>query len=295
MGNKASIDIGSNSCILLILDKNNEVLFEDSRITALGKNLDDQQMFHEDSMKDTYEALVDYSKICSDHGIMQAGVVMTATEASRVAKNADTFYQMIEESLGLKVRLISGKEEAYYTAMGVSRMSKIDFERFVIMDIGGASTELIDITNNPFSITNSVSLPVGSVRATDWLANETFLNKIENILSQEDKEKYSHLPIICVAGTMTSIALMLNSKNSFDMNLINNTEVSLDQYMNKIEDLLQQDEESLKSSYPFLGKRLASIKGGIEVSSNLFEKLKPSRIYFSTYGLRYGTILSGDF
>ena len=123
MKNRASIDIGSNSCILLILDDDKNILYEEARITALGKNLDDNKMFREKSMKDTLEALEAYSDVCKKFNISPNEVVMTATEASRVAKNAIDFYDEAEKRIGFKVDLISGEQEAYYTALGVSLMS----------------------------------------------------------------------------------------------------------------------------------------------------------------------------
>ena len=295
MENKASIDIGSNSCILLILDRENNVLVEESRITSLGKMLDKNKVFLEETMKETFDALKEYVAICDKHGIKSESVIMTGTEASRVAKNANEFYQKVHKELRLKIHLISGEKEAFYTALGISKMAILNFDEFVILDIGGASTELIKIKKEPFNILDSISLPVGSVRATDWLAQGIFNEKTQEFSGNTKFDSFAGLPLMCVAGTMTAISLMLAKKSEFDESTVNQSQYSTNEYLSCIEELLKKKEDYLDHSFPFLGKRLKSIKGGMTVSELFIQELTPEKICFSTYGLRYGTLLSGDF
>ncbi|MEE3078828.1 MAG: hypothetical protein VX341_05790 [Bdellovibrionota bacterium] len=295
MKNRASIDIGSNSFILLILDKDKNILYEEARITALGKNLDDNKMFREKSMKDTLEALEAYSDVCKKFNILPSEVVMTATEASRVAKNAIDFYDEVEKRIGFKVDLISGEQEAYYTALGVSLMSPSNDNEIVIMDIGGASTELVKVRLNPFSILETVSTAVGSVRATDWLEHESFDENIIEATKNLKFENYKKRPLVCVAGSMTSIAMMLSDKKEFDAGFINSLKTNSEVYIKETSPFMEESKESLEGRFLFLGKRIDSIVGGIKTSQFFINNLRPREISFSTYGLRYGTLLSGDF
>ncbi len=295
MKNRASIDIGSNSCILLILDDDKNILYEEARITALGKNLDDNKMFREKSMKDTLEALEAYSDVCKKFNISPNEVVMTATEASRVAKNAIDFYDEVEKRIGFKVDLISGEQEAYYTALGVSLMSPSNDDEIVIMDIGGASTELVKVRLNPFAILETISTAVGSVRATDWLEHDSFDENIVEATKNLKFENYKNRPLVCVAGSMTSIAMMLSDKKEFDAGFINSLKTNSEVYIKETSPLMEESKESLEGRFLFLGKRIESIVGGIKTSQFFINNLKPREISFSTYGLRYGTLLSGDF
>ena len=82
---KASIDIGSNSTLLLIAAyENNEfdVKVSESRVTGLGRELDKNSTFIQEAMDDTYEALSEYKKILSDYGIAAEDVDATAIVSS---------------------------------------------------------------------------------------------------------------------------------------------------------------------------------------------------------------------
>ena len=95
---RASIDIGSNSVLLLIADVSNSKFTEISKrseITQLGKELDKNKVFHQDSMNATYSAIKSYVEDCSKFGITPESIIATATEASRIAQNAFDFFNKI--------------------------------------------------------------------------------------------------------------------------------------------------------------------------------------------------------
>lgn len=291
MKNRASIDIGSNSCLLLIMDEKREVLFEESHITGLGKGIDKIKKFSTEAMDETFKVLLSYSAKCLEYGIDLVDVVMTATEASRVASNANDFYEKVENEIGLKVRIISGEQEAYYTAFGISEMSTLKDEQFVIMDIGGASTEFILINRKPFEILASNSLPVGSARATDWIASGEFQSRIDEIYEKNDLQSYSSLPLVCVAGTMTTLALVLQSKLTYSADQVNSFELSKEQFFEQIQSFKKKDVKELAKQYEYIGKRVSTLEAGVDIATFFVDKLNVSHMKFSTFGLRYGTIL----
>ena len=99
---RATIDIGSNSVLLLAGTMENGLLTEvlnESRITSLGKNLDIAKMFNPESMEATFTALKDYKTLLESNGFLVAQTIVTATEALRVAKNAEDFFQKIKNEL----------------------------------------------------------------------------------------------------------------------------------------------------------------------------------------------------
>ncbi|CAN0020072.1 unnamed protein product, partial [Chrysoparadoxa australica] len=121
---RASIDIGSNTVLLLAaeISEQGEIqkeLANESRVTSLGKDLDKTGVFRQESMDDTYSAFVDYKKILNKLGITSENTIVTATEASRVAKNARPFLDKLESDFDVKIHLISGEGEAFYTSYGV--------------------------------------------------------------------------------------------------------------------------------------------------------------------------------
>lgn len=136
---RASIDIGSNSVLLLIGEmKNGKLLVHSKRseVTALGRELDKNKSFHPESMRDTFEALKSYAEDCDKFGISRSSIIVTATEAARVAHNAPDFFSEIQKDLGIKVNIITSQAEAYFSAKGILFDTKFESEVITIMDIG---------------------------------------------------------------------------------------------------------------------------------------------------------------
>lgn len=293
---RASIDIGSNSVLLLaafIQDgKIIKELLDESSITSLGKDLDKTGVFHPDSMKATFDALKKYSELCVKNGINPSEVIVTATEASRVAKNSPDFYKKIQAETGFKTQIISSVGEAYYTALGVASSQDERLDSIVIMDIGGASTELIKLNLKPFQIANTISLPVGSVRGMDWRASGEFDKKINDLLSV-DLEQYKTQELVCVAGSMTALASMYLGLKEFSAQKIEGQSISFQNFCDFSEDLQKTNIENLLLLFPFLGKRAPMVSSGALVAQKIAEKLNVAKLKISTRGLRYGTVLSG--
>jgi exopolyphosphatase/guanosine-5'-triphosphate,3'-diphosphate pyrophosphatase len=291
---RASIDIGSNSVLLLVMNTDTKgILAEESRITSLGRDLDKNGAFHPESMNDTFSALREYREICLENNVSADDIVVTATEAARVAGNSKEFFSKVENELELSINIISGEGEAYYTAFGISEMSQQKSD-FVIMDIGGASTELIEVKASPFEIIKSVSLPLGSVRTTDWVREGIETMNFSKVLDDTDLSSYQGKNLICVAGTMTSLAMIFAGVKNYDMEAINTLHLSQVDLEEKLKSFLAMEDSIIESRYEFLGKRKKTIKGGARCACEILQTLKMNEIYFSTYGLRYGTLISGE-
>lgn len=295
----ASIDIGSNSVLLLAAELNPDSkkivkeILNLSHITSLGKDLDKTKKFHPDSMRATYEALSDYKSQLEKIKIDPRDVLVTATEASRVATNALEFYSKVKNELGFSVSLINSKGEAHYTALGVISGIESNESELVIMDIGGASTELIRVQVIPFKIVSTISLPVGSVRATDWRKNLSFDERMKLLLDQ-DFSSYFTNSLVCVAGSMTSLATMFIGQGVYDDKKIDGIAIDFSAFKQFTADLQKINVENLILQFPHLGKRAPMIAAGATVATMIGEKLKIETMKISTRGLRYGTLIQGE-
>ncbi len=296
---RASIDIGSNSILLLVAELSDdgiEILESESRITSLGFKLDDSKEFHPDSMDVSMIALNEFKDICSSHGIEARRILVTATEASRVATNAKAFYNKIYEQLELKVNIITPDAEAYYSAKGILFNAKLEDEFVYALDVGGASSEVIKIETSESELVTSFSLPFGGVRASDWLIKKSFDEEIETIKLQYKDQILNNFTrrVVCVGGTITSLACIIKGFNEFSEEKINKTVIHISKLQETYNVLKELDDVSLLEKYPFLGKRSKSIVGGLRVIMTVLNWLKCSELEVSTYGLRYGTLMDGE-
>lgn len=295
---RASIDIGSNSILLLAGSYQNGLIQEElneSRITSLGKNLDKTGFFDPESLENSFSALKEYRELLISKKYNPQETIVTATEASRVAKNSHAFYQRVKNELGFAVRIISADGEAYYTALGVaSSLLNTNSPSVVIMDIGGASTELIKIQLKPaFKIEKSISLPIGSVRASDWMVENKQAEKWLELMEKFPLDFYVTERLICVAGSMTALGAIYFEQKTFSANDLEGKIISKNNLNSFLSTLEQRAPEDLLKTFPYLGKRVQSIKGGSFVAKSFVDKVVKEEIMISTRGLRYGTFITG--
>jgi len=295
---RASIDIGSNSVLLLIGDLSNGYLKEISKkseVTALGRELDLNKAFHPESMEATYEALKGYVEECDSFGISRDKIIITATEAARVAVNASDFFNRVTSQLSIKIHTITSEAEAYFSTKGILHNSSFKNEVITIIDIGGASTELIRVNTKKMEIADTVSLPVGAVRSSQWLIDDLFVQNLQKIFTdfRGQLDKFQTKELYCVAGTMTSLGNMhLNRKDFMEDHVHGLTLISedIDGLFKKYSNYGTQD---FLDEFPFLQKRSGSIRGGLYLVYHLIHRLLAKELTISTYGLRYGTLLEG--
>jgi len=150
---KASIDIGTNTVLLLIAEKDDfgglRVIREEQRVPRLGRGVDTDRTLHPDSMARVIEALREYKGMIeaasSRYGAGDVSPVVTATSAVRDAANRDEFMKKVHEAIGWKIRLLSGDEEANATFRGAVRSLPatlvLKYDDAIVLDIGGGSTE----------------------------------------------------------------------------------------------------------------------------------------------------------
>ncbi|MEL7169152.1 MAG: Ppx/GppA phosphatase family protein [Bacteroidota bacterium] len=166
----ATIDIGTNTCLLLIADVTPDgalrVVYEEDRFTRLGQGVDGSKNLHPDAIERVMTALVAYKQQADTHGA--EAVVIGATSASRDAANRHVLVDRARDELGLDYRVIAGEQEARLSFLGALSAFP-DLDRAVVLDIGGGSTELItgSRAKDGIEIEHRVSLDVGAVRLTE--------------------------------------------------------------------------------------------------------------------------------
>lgn len=137
MSRVAAVDIGSNSTRLLIAEGEHEVA-RDSIVTRLGEGVDATGRLGEAPQQRVLDVLAGYRETIAAHGCEHAAAVMTS--AVRDAANGAAFARRVQETLGFEARVLSGDEEARLTYDGAT--AGRDGE-FLVIDIGGGSTELV--------------------------------------------------------------------------------------------------------------------------------------------------------
>jgi exopolyphosphatase/guanosine-5'-triphosphate,3'-diphosphate pyrophosphatase len=132
------------------------------RVVRLGQGVDRTGELAPEAIERTRVALVEYAATCRALGVERTRLV--ATSASRDARNRSDFEGMVRDVLGVAPEVVSGDEEAALSFDGATRGLDPADGPFLVMDIGGGSTELVLGTT---AVEAARSVDVGCVRLTE--------------------------------------------------------------------------------------------------------------------------------
>lgn len=159
----AVVDLGSNSFHLSIicLHKNRiKTVNKVKRKIRLASGLNEHNELSLDAIERGLDCLTLFAKHLATIPLSNIRIVATAT--LRIAENRDDFLTKANKILPLEIKLLSGKEEAETIYSGVAYTCKCDLtQKRLVIDIGGASTELI--IGQGSTAKKAVSLDVGCV------------------------------------------------------------------------------------------------------------------------------------
>lgn len=162
----AAIDLGSNSFHMLIVTHVHgsiRTMAKIKRKVRLAAGLDKGNTLSEEAMQRGWDCLALFAERLQD--IPEQNIRIVGTATLRLATNAEQFLQRANQILGQDIQVISGEEEAATIYRGVAHTSGGKGKRLVV-DIGGASTELIIGQGSEARVLHS--LPMGCVT---WLEN----------------------------------------------------------------------------------------------------------------------------
>ncbi|HZQ87116.1 MAG TPA: Ppx/GppA phosphatase family protein [Acidimicrobiales bacterium] len=208
----AAIDCGTNSTRLLVSD-GERTLERLMRITRLGQGVDSTRRLAPDAIGRTLDVLREYRGVMDRLGVDR--VRMTATSAARDATNRDDFFVPAEEIIGVAPELLSGDDEGRLSFLGATSELDADDGPFLVVDIGGGSTEFAVGKTEPVGV---VSADIGCVRITERFlhsdppAPEELANAIGVVRDVLDEVRRTVPAIddakrlVGLAGTVTTVA-----------------------------------------------------------------------------------------
>ena len=210
----ASIDIGTNSVLLLVADWDGRRLtpvVERARITRLGETYVQDGRIPEAAMQRTLAVLKDYLAEARSAGAQQ--VWCTGTQIFRKAQNAAAFVRQVKETLGIPLEILSREQEALFTFVGALDTVPDSAGPFWAIDIGGGSTEVVLGTRTAVQYLHS--FPVGGVQLKmHFHLGEQFSETDIATLRRYIRDHVTrHLPsargvAIGIGGTPTSLAAL---------------------------------------------------------------------------------------
>ncbi|MYG94455.1 MAG: Ppx/GppA family phosphatase [Acidimicrobiia bacterium] len=158
----AAIDCGTNSTRLLVSSGGTETIERLMTITRLGEGVDQKGALADSAIARTVDCLGTYRKIMDTYGVSAVRII--ATSAARDAANRHDFFDAAETVVGVRPELLSGLEEGQLSFRGATAELHSAQGPFLVVDLGGGSTELCVGTSECEAV---MSLDIGCVRLTE--------------------------------------------------------------------------------------------------------------------------------
>lgn len=262
-GPVAALDCGTNSLRLLIATVEGphlRDLVRRTQIVRLGQGVDASGALDPAALDRTRRVLVDYAALIEDNAIPIGAVKLSATSAIRDASNRSEFEALVRETIGIDPDIISGATEAGLSFTGATRELAHGTDGgppppFLVVDIGGGSTELI-IGSHTAEHARSVN--IGAVRLTErhlgtapaspdavgaLIADvDAALDSVAEVVPLREARS-----VLCVAGTATTLAAIALQLNDYQPELIHHAFVSTDTVCEITERLLASSVEEIRA------------------------------------------------
>jgi exopolyphosphatase / guanosine-5'-triphosphate,3'-diphosphate pyrophosphatase len=290
----AAIDCGTNSIRLLIADIENGKLTDVIRtmvIVRLGEGVDKTGEFSQAALTRTFAAIDTFADLIAAHKPELLRFV--ATSASRDVSNRDEFIDGIANRLGIEPDIISGDEEASLSFLGATA-DLINFDQaptapFLVIDIGGGSTEFVLGTTKP---TAAVSTNVGCVRMTErhLVSDPPTADQIAAATADIDAaidQAYLAVPIteaktlIGLAGSVTTVAALALGLKEYDSEAIHGSRISAQAVHSVTQELLSMTREQRATLGPMHEGRIDVIGSGALVLDRIMARTGLSEVVVS--------------
>ena len=280
------IDIGSNSVRLVVFDEPARLptpRFNEKVLCGLGRGLGETGMLDGEGMR---QARVAIRRFVALARLMQvAKLEVVATAAARDAGNGAEFIHAVEAENEVSIRILSGTEEAMYSAYGV--LSGIPEAEGVMGDLGGGSLELVAIEKR--KVADSVTLPLGPLR----IGGIGGYNQIKAFIDARLADvtwlkRQQGKPLYAVGGGWRAIARVHMAQSKSPLHIIHQYTLPRDMALEFTRLLAKQGRESVQRMEGVPRRRQDALPLAALVMRRLLKVLMPSEVVFSAQGLREG-------
>ena len=288
----AVIDIGSNSVRLVIYEgvtRSPTPLFNEKTLAGLGREVQTKRLMPADAVATALAALRRFRALCDVMGVRRLWVVATA--ACRDARNGPEFIRKAERICGTRIDVLSGKQEAKLTALGV--ISGFHQPDGIVGDLGGGSLELVDVKGT--RIRRGATLPLGglalqdrsdkSIKRADKIVRQQ-LAKVPRLKSGKGRIFYA------VGGTWRSLARLHMAQTGYPLHVMHGYVVRAKEALEFCRLIRRVHPETLSQIEVVASARRPLLPYAALVLEHILLKTKVSDVVFSALGVREGLLHS---
>jgi exopolyphosphatase/guanosine-5'-triphosphate,3'-diphosphate pyrophosphatase len=230
--NVGAVDIGTNSLRLLVTDADGRQLAREMNITRLGQGVDKTGVLADDAIARSVAVLEQYGATLRRLGVER--VRAAATSAARDARNRAQFFSAAERALGVLPECIAGEEEAALSFRGATAGLDAGAGPFLVVDIGGGSTEFVLGSSAPEAL---ISVDMGCVRMSErHLTSDPPTAQQLEACFKDVREQLQQVRavldprrarcMIGLAGTITALAALRSGLHRYDPTLTHHSRLT---------------------------------------------------------------------
>lgn len=297
----AVIDVGSNTVRLLVIEaldaENYKIIDQAQEITRLGQGLSEGKPFLPQAQERTVKVLQKFCQRARDLNAQKIWAL--GTSAMRRASNAAKFISHVQETCGLDLEVVSGQDEARITLQGVETAIQLKDKRYLMIDIGGGSTEFI-LSDGHSKIEKLCSIELGAVSLTEKFIPhdpphqdefDKMINYLHQQLSPVLKEFSPVTKVVGTAGTITTLAAIAQQMKTYEPSKINNFILRESQIIALLDNFKNQPLASRQQITGLEAKRADIIIAGTTILLVSMKELKINKILVSDAGFREGIMV----
>jgi len=288
----AIVDIGSNSVRLVAYESRSRAptpTFNEKALCGLGRGVATTGLLPEDAVAKALAALQRFRVLCDTMQIEDVSAIATA--AVRDAANGPAFLKLAEQAVQCDIQLLSGQQEARYSALGVA--SSIHAADGLVGDLGGGSLELVEVKSGKAG--QGLTLPIGGLSLVDL--SERSPKKAAKIVrdtlsSVKLLQKLPGRSFYAVGGTWRALARLHMRQRQYPMNVMHNYVIPTKDALDFARLVERVEAEALLSIEAVSSARRPLLAYGAAVMEEIIRQASPKEVIISVLGVREGMLFS---
>lgn len=296
----AAIDVGTNSIHMIVVEQRRHgyrVIDKEKEMVQLGRGSLEGRPLTDEAIERGVEAMRQMAGIAERWKVRD--VIAVATSAIREAPNGRKFITAAQKASGIRIRVISGEEEADYIYRAVR--SALDFHggTALAIDIGGGSVELIVGTQTEVFLTTSE--PLGALR----MSQKFGLDAAASTAAIEDcrawVRKRLRKPLAAIAGlgfdftigtsgTIVALATLASAGSNGESMASGLRWLARNRLRDLIDALTPLSAAERARRFPIDERRAETLLGGAIVLDEIMRKLDIEQLRATDAALREGIV-----
>ncbi|NTU52565.1 MAG: Ppx/GppA family phosphatase [Chlorobiaceae bacterium] len=301
----AAIDLGTNSFHMVVVEESEgKGIVEIDRVKdmiCIGKGSISTKRLDSEAMEAGVAALRNFIVLATQRGVPPHNIIAFATSAIREAENRDEFIEMVKRETDLKVKVISGREEAQFIYYGVRNAVTLRDKPDLLFDIGGGSVEFIIADKSEVHLLESRKIGVARMLERFLVTDPVSPNELkllQQFFASEmygAAEKAKELGVsraIASSGTAQNIARMIRAgKDSDSLDALNQSGFTRQEFESFYRMVIAMDTPARRRLTGLDEKRVDLIVPGLILFDTIFRVFGLKEVIISDSALREGMVI----